>query len=92
MIRTYLFLGMTLFAAGDRNRNGGGVCFYIRSAISYSLRPDLLVGQLENLTLSHLWLPLGIGHPILILVSLPIFNHSSVGLIFKASNFIKWVI
>ena len=83
---------MTLFAAGDRNRNGGGVCFYIRSAISYSLRPDLLVGQLENLTLSHLWLPLGIGHPILILNSLPIFNHSSVGLIFKASNFIKWVI
>ena len=29
----------------DRNRNGGGVCFYIRSVISYSLRPGLLVGR-----------------------------------------------
>ena len=25
----------------DRNRNGGGVCFYIRSTINYSLRLDL---------------------------------------------------
>ena len=33
----------------DRNRNGGGVCFYVRSTINYSLRLDLSVNQLENL-------------------------------------------
>ena len=33
----------------DRNGNGGGVCFYVRSTINYSLRPDLSVNQLENL-------------------------------------------
>ena len=36
----------------DRERNGrlgGGVCFFVRSNISYSLRPDLSIHQLENL-------------------------------------------
>ena len=30
-------------------RLGGGVCFFVRSNISYSLRPDLSIQQLENL-------------------------------------------
>ena len=36
----------------DRETNGrfgGGVCFFVRSNISYSLRPDLSIQQLENL-------------------------------------------
>ena len=33
----------------DRNRNGGGVCFYVRSTINYLLRLDLSVNPLENL-------------------------------------------
>ena len=36
----------------DRETNGrfgGGVCFFVRSNISYSLRPDLSIHQLENL-------------------------------------------
>lgn len=36
----------------DREHNGrfgGGVCFYIRSNINFSLRPDLSVKHLENL-------------------------------------------
>ena len=36
----------------DRETNGrlgGGVCFYVRSNITYSLRPDLSIHQLENL-------------------------------------------
>ena len=28
--------------------NGGGVCFYVRPTINYSLHPDLSVNQLEN--------------------------------------------
>ena len=33
-----------------RNRNGGGVCFFLQiHHFNYSLRPDLLVNQLENL-------------------------------------------
>ena len=38
----------------DRNKNGGGVCFYVRSTINYSLRLDLSVNQLENLCSSNL--------------------------------------
>ena len=38
----------------DRNRNGGGVCFYVRSTINYSLRLDLSVLRYENLALSLL--------------------------------------
>lgn len=36
----------------DRDLNGrfgGGVCFYVRSNINYSVRSDLSVQQLENL-------------------------------------------
>ena len=36
----------------DRETNGrfgGGVCFYVRSNITCSLRPDLSIHQLENL-------------------------------------------
>ena len=33
----------------DRNRNGSGVCLYVRSTVNYSLRLDLSVNQLENL-------------------------------------------
>ena len=33
----------------DRNRNGGGVYFYVRSSINYSICLDLSVNQLENL-------------------------------------------
>ena len=29
----------------DRNRNGGGVCFYLRSTLNYRLRDDLIVGD-----------------------------------------------
>lgn len=39
----------------DRNingRNGGGVCFYIRSCINFSIRHDLSFDQLENLCIS----------------------------------------
>ncbi|XP_068742189.1 uncharacterized protein [Montipora capricornis] len=35
----------------DRNRNGGGVCFYIKTAINYSVRTDLNINNLENLCL-----------------------------------------
>ena len=34
----------------DRNRNGGSVCFYIKRAINYSLRTDLHINILENLS------------------------------------------
>ena len=36
----------------DREHNGrfgGGVCFYVRSSINFSLRPDLSIQSLENL-------------------------------------------
>ena len=29
----------------DRNRNGGGVCFYLRSTLNYRLRDDLILGD-----------------------------------------------
>ena len=32
----------------DRNRNGGGVCLYVRSDISYNPRTDLLCDELES--------------------------------------------
>ena len=35
----------------DRNINGGGVCFYIKTAINYSVRTDLNINNLENLCL-----------------------------------------
>ena len=34
----------------DRNRNVGGVCFYIKTAISYSVRTDLNINNLENMS------------------------------------------
>ena len=34
----------------DRNRNGGGVCFYIKTAINYFVRTDLNINNLENLS------------------------------------------
>ena len=33
----------------DRNRNGGGVCLYVRSDIAYNPRPDLSTDDLESL-------------------------------------------
>ena len=38
----------------DRNRNGGGVCFYVRSTINYSLCLELFGDQLENLCIEVL--------------------------------------
>ena len=35
----------------DRNRNGGGVCFYIKTAINYCVRRNLNINNLENLCL-----------------------------------------
>jgi exonuclease III len=35
----------------DRNRFGGGVCFYVRNSINYIVRDDLLTKELEILTL-----------------------------------------
>ena len=35
----------------DRNRNGGGVCFYIKTVINYSVRTDVNMNNLENLCL-----------------------------------------
>ena len=35
----------------DRNRNGGGVCFYIKTAINYSLPTDLHINNSQNLCL-----------------------------------------
>ena len=32
-------------------RNGGGVCFYVRSNINYIVRADLVSDQLENLSI-----------------------------------------
>ena len=33
------------------DRNGGGVCFYVRSNINYIVREDLVSDQLENLSM-----------------------------------------
>ena len=33
------------------DRNGGGVCFYVRSNINYIVREDLVSDQLENLSI-----------------------------------------
>ena len=35
----------------NRNRNGGGVCFYIKSSINFVIRRDLNLNDLENLCL-----------------------------------------
>ncbi|KAK2564042.1 hypothetical protein P5673_012260 [Acropora cervicornis] len=35
----------------DRNRNGGGVCFYINNSINFVIRHDLNLNDLENLCL-----------------------------------------
>lgn len=35
----------------DRNRNGGGVCFYIKTSINFVIRRDLNLNDLENLCL-----------------------------------------
>ena len=35
----------------DRNRNGGGVCFYIKTSINFVRRRDLNLNDLENLCL-----------------------------------------
>ena len=34
----------------DRNRNGGGVALYIRSSINYRTRLNLMLGNLETIT------------------------------------------
>ena len=33
------------------DRNGGGVCFYVRSNINYDVRKDLVFDQLESLSI-----------------------------------------
>ena len=35
----------------DRNKNGGGVCFYIKTSINFVIRRDLNLNVLENLCL-----------------------------------------
>ena len=45
------YTAMKLFAAID-GRRGGGVCFYIRSCINFSVRYDLKFDELENLCIS----------------------------------------
>ena len=34
----------------DRNRNGGGVCIYVRCYINYKNRPDLIPKDLEAIS------------------------------------------
>ena len=54
----------------DRNRNGGGVCFCIKTSINFVICRDLNLNDLENLcleiqkpyALSHSSWQLGIGH------------------------------
>ena len=41
------------FIRRDRNRHGGGVCFYIKSSNSYIVRSDLNIINLENLTIEN---------------------------------------
>ena len=48
----------------DRNRNGGGVCLYVRSDISYNPRTDLLCDELESVWIDLLLpmaLPITVG-------------------------------
>ena len=60
----------------DRITNvGGGVCFYVKSSINFTIRNDLNMDTLENLCLefksldlNRLLLPRGIDHLILLLV------------------------
>ena len=35
----------------DRDRNGGGVCIYIRSSLPYSYREDLVLNDLESVSI-----------------------------------------
>ena len=56
----------------DRNRNGRGVCFYIKTAINYSVCTNLNINNLENLCLeirkpnsNRFLLSRGTGLPIL---------------------------
>ena len=56
----------------DRNRNGGGVCFYIKTSINYSVRTDLNINNLEicvlksgNQIQNRFLLSRGTGLPIL---------------------------
>ena len=55
----------------DRNRNGGGVCLYIRSDISYNPRPELLCDELESV-----WIDL----------LLPMTRPISVGVCYRPPN------
>ena len=35
----------------DRNRNGGGVCIYIRNTIQYKIRDDISLNSIEAICL-----------------------------------------
>ena len=45
----------------DRKRNGGGVCFYIKTAINYSVPTDLHILKSENRIQNRLLLSRGTG-------------------------------
>ena len=87
----------------DRETNsrlGGGVCFYLRSNIIYSLRPDLSIHQLENLCIEIRRKPR--SRPFLVVTwyrppdsAVEIFTYSSrllVELMRRMLNFILWEI
>ena len=68
----------------DRNHNGGGVCFYVRNCIDYTVRDDLLCNDLEILTLEirkpftnyHLLLQPGIDLQVQEVTSFAFVNQS----------------
>ena len=49
MTMRYIFRAMKRRDRSFNGRSGGGVCFYIRNCINYSIRSDLCIDQLENL-------------------------------------------
>ena len=73
LLTLILWLKILTVIRKDRNRNGGGVCLYIRSDISYNPRPELLVlcDELESV-----WIDL----------LLPVTPPISVGVCYRPPN------
>ena len=44
-------LGYTIVRRDRISKGGGGVCFYVKSSINFTIRKDLNVDTLENLSL-----------------------------------------
>ena len=45
----FYICGYELIRRDRRSDNGGGICFYIKSTINFSLRTDLFIDELENM-------------------------------------------